>query len=97
MEVRIQGQVVHIRKLSKKIAFFDIEQSDRLEETEHSDEMNGKTRKCVVLKTWNCGEEVMEKAVKTNQRIHVGDFVAFTGSYENDSTFCAENFEIKMY
>ena len=49
MEVRIQGQVVHIRKLSKKIAFFDIEQSDGLEETEHSDEMNAKTRKCVVL------------------------------------------------
>ena len=98
MEVRIQGQVVHIRKLSKKIAFFDIEHSDGLEKTEYSDEMNVKTRKCVVLKTWNCGEEVMEKAVKTNQRIHVGDFVAFTGSYEkNDSTFCAENFEIKIY
>ena len=89
MEAKVEGQVVHIRKLSKKIAFFDIEQTKNSEASPQ--------RICIVLKTWNCGEEVMEQAVKTSQRIHVGDFVAFSGTSEDEKTFGAKSFEILSY
>ena len=93
MEAKVEGQVVHIRKLSKKIAFFDIEQTKN---SDHEREASPQ-RICIVLKTWNCGEEVMEQAVKTSQRIHVGDFVAFSGTSEDEKTFGAKSFEILSY
>ena len=40
MEEKIEGQVVHIRKLSKKIAFFDIEKTflgEKPKDAENSD------------------------------------------------------------
>jgi len=102
MEVKTEGQVVHIRKLSKKIAFFDIEQTllgDKLDDAVNSDEEPETLpqRICVVLKTWNCGEDVMEQAVKTGQRIHVGDVVAFSGAFEDEKTFGAKSFQVLSY
>jgi len=102
MEVKIEGQVVHIRKLSNKIAFFDVEQTlldgepkDPVDSDQEPDVLP--QRICVVLKTWNCGEDVMEQAVKTGQRIHVGDFVAFSGAFEDEKTFGAKSFEVLSY
>ena len=102
MEVKIEGQVVHIRKLSKKIAFFDIELTPLDEKPENAVPSDQELetvplRLCVVLKTWNCGEDVMERAVKTGQRIHVGDFVAFSGVYEDEKTFGAKSFKVLSY
>ena len=98
MEMKIEGQVVHIRKLSKKIAFFDIEKTlldGKTKDTGNSDQEAA--RICVVLKTWNCGEDVMERAVKTGRKIHVGDFVAFSGASEDEKTFSAKSFEVTSY
>ena len=93
--------MVHIRKLSKKIAFFDIEQTllgDKPENKISDGEPETLSQRvCVVLKTWNCGEDVMEQAVKTGQRIHVGDLVAFSGAFEDKKTFSAKSFEVLSY
>jgi len=93
---------VHIRKLSKKIAFFDIEQTLLGEKLTNAVDSAQEPevlprRICVVLKTWNCGEDVMEQAVKTGQKIHVGDFVTFSGVYEDEKTFGAKSFEVLRY
>ena len=98
MEGKIEGQVVHIRKLSKKIAFFDIEKTILGEKPKDAENYDQEPKRiCVVLKTWNCGEEVMEQAVKTGQKIHVGDFVAFAGAFEDENTFGAKSFEVLSY
>ena len=99
MEVKIEGQVVHIRKSEdQKIAFFDMDSQTLLgEKPENSDEEPGplSQRICIELKSWNCGEDVMEQAVKTtSQRIHVGDLVSFVGAYEGETTFGAKSFEV---
>jgi len=98
MEVKIEGQVVHIRKSEdQKIAFFDIEPTLLGEKTKDSEEGPEPLpqKMCIVLKSSNCGEDVLAKAVKTtSQRIHVGDVVAFVGAYEDKTTFGAKSFEV---
>ena len=97
-EVKTEGQVVHIRKSEdQKIAFFDIEPTLVGEKPKDSDEGPEPLpqRMCIVLKSSNCGEDVLAKAVKTtSQRIHVGDVVAFVGAYEDETTFGAKSFEV---
>ena len=99
MELKIEGQVVQIRKSEDQtIAFFDIDSQTLLnEKPEDSDEEPGPFphRICVAFKSWNCGEEVLEQAVKTtSQRIHVGDLVAFAGAFEGEATFGAKSFKV---
>merc|ERR1719239_1051189 len=98
MELKIEGQVVHIRKSEdQKIVFFDIEPTLVGEKTKDSDEGPEPLpqRMCIVLKSSNCGEDVLAKAVKTtSQRIHVGDVVAFVGAYEDKTTFGTKCFEV---
>ena len=97
VEVKIEGQVVHIRKSEdQKIAFFDIEPTLLGEKPEDSEgTVLLPQRVCIALKSWNCGEDVMEEAVKTtSQRIHVDDLVAFVGAFEDETTFNAKSFEV---
>ena len=99
MEVKIDGQVVKIRKSDdEKVAFFDIDSQTLLgEKLKGSDEEPKPLTKriCVALKSWICGEEILEKAVKTtSERIHVGDLVAFVGAYEDETTFDSKGFEV---
>ena len=99
MTVKIEGQVILIRKSEdQNIAFFDIDSQTLVgEKRKDSDEEPEPLpqRICVALKSWNCGEGVLEQAVKTtSQRIHVGDLVAFVGAYEDESTFNAKTFEV---
>ena len=99
MTVKIEGQVIWIRKSEdQNIAFFDIDSQTLVgEKLKGSDEEPEPLpqRICVALKSWICGEGVLEQAVKTtSQRIHVGDLVAFVGAYEDETTFGAKTFEV---
>ena len=99
MTVKIEGQVIWIRKSEdQNIAFFDIDSQtlvgEKLKDSDEEPEPLPQ-RICVALKSWICGEDVLEQAVKTtSQRIHVGDLVAFVGAYEDETTFGAKNFEV---
>ena len=77
----ITGTVVHIRKTSKKLAFFDIEisQSD--------------LRKTVAVKSWESPES-LSRAVKGKDKIHVGDQIEFRGYQETELVFCAVSYDI---
>ena len=66
--IELKGQVVHKRKLSKKLIFFDIEQ---INEDKKCDE----DRITVVLKSWICENETFVKATQGHLKIHVGDQV----------------------
>ena len=81
MSDSVTGNVVHIRKTSKKLAFFDIE-------VPPSD-----VRKTVVLKSWET-LEILSRAVKGKEKIHLGDEVNYTGYWETDSVFCALNYDL---
>lgn len=84
IESEIEGVVVHIRKTSKKLAFFDVEpkvirDSDR-------------DRVTVVFKAWECGETIV-RAVRGEAKIHLGDGVCFRGYFEDEDTFCAQDYQ----
>ena len=84
-ESEIEGLVVHIRKTSKKLAFFDVEP----EVTRDS----GRGRVTVVLKAWESGEAIV-RAVRGETKIHLGDKVSFKGYFEDEDTFCALDYQI---
>ena len=66
--IELKGQVVHKRKLSKKLIFFDIEQKNEDKKCEED-------RLTVVLKSWICENEIFVKATQGHLKIHVGDQV----------------------
>ena len=85
-ENEIEGLVVHIRKTSKKLAFFDVEPKV----TQDSD----RGRVTVVFKAWECGEAIV-RAVRGETKIHLGDNISFRGYYEDeDNNFCALDYQI---
>ena len=81
MRDSVSGTIVHIRKTSKKLVFFDIEIPPR------------DLRKTVVVKSWE-SPEILSRAVKGKDKIHLGDVIEFKGYNENDSVFSALNYEI---
>ena len=79
----LSGQVVHIRKVSKKLCFIDFfchsESSSVGDEVERSS-----GRRCsAILKSWVCGDGVMSSALRGDDKIHCGDHVAFSGKMDN--------------
>jgi len=104
MQSSISGTVVHIRKISKKLAFFDIENSDfeitsdPQNETSSEESFNNKLeieRVSVVFKSWECGENLV-LAISSKEKIHVGDIVNFCGYFENKVTFSAKSYKIQQ-
>ena len=106
----LKGQIIHKRKLSKKLIFLDIEPNDVYHETNHSTNRddnvvihendksdNQKERITIVLKSWDCGEDIFRKATQGSQKIHVGDEVSFTGKFEDLKTFSAKFFKVDKY
>ena len=64
MEVKIEGQVIQIRKSEdQNVAFFDIDLQtlldDKLKDSDEEPEPSTQ-RICVALKSLNCGEEVLK-------------------------------------
>ena len=82
MRDSVSGTIVHMRKPSKKLVFFDIE-------IPPSD-----LRKTVVVKSWET-PEILNRAVKGKDKIHLGDVIEFRGYHESDSVFSAQNYEIR--
>lgn len=88
-QVLVVGTVVHIRKMSKKISFFDV-----LKQSETPSEMP--PRVTVVLKLWVCGQKVMDDARSGPGKIHAGDVVSFTvASATFEDAFEALDFKIE--
>ena len=83
MDDTVSGVVVHIRKSSKKLAFFDVETGEKEE----------KKRITVVFKTWEC-KDLLLKAIKGDKKIHVGDNVSFKGYPESETEFCVLEYQI---
>ena len=81
MRDSVSGTIVHLRKTSRKLVFFDIEIPP------------GDRRKTVVVKSWET-PEILSRAVKGKDKIHLGDVIEFQGYHENDSVFSASNYEI---
>ena len=74
MDSLLEGQVVHKRKKSRKICFYDVVQQGTGE------------RRGAVMKSWVCGEAEMARAqCGADGRIRVGDVVKFHGRTEEDS------------
>ena len=103
MSEKINGQIIHKRKLSQKLIFFDIEPNNDKEVQQEMINDNAtinnqpniqNERITVVLKSWDCGEDVFRKATQGNQKIHVGDKVGFTGKFEDLKTFSAKFFTV---
>ena len=102
MEISVKGQVVHKRSISKKLLFFDIVieetsgEQHSLKETKASPEISKTKRITVILKSFVCGEKIMNLARATDSKIHAGDTVEFYGSFEEDSqcTFQASSFDV---
>ena len=106
MSEKINGQIIHKRKLSQKLIFFDIEPNNDKEVKQEMINNNAminnqpniqNERITIVLKSWDCGEDVFRKATQGNQKIHVGDKVGFTGKFEDLKTFSAKFFIVDEY
>ena len=64
------GQVIHIRKISKKLMFIDVRC-----------EVN--PRKTVVFNSWDSGPQLIVEATRSKSKIHVGDTVVFRGEVDS--------------
>jgi len=80
VSVNIEGQVVHIRKVSKKIVFLDIvDRNDK--------------RTSVVVKAWEAASLLL-LMTKGKDKVHVGDKVSISGYFEENGEFSALNYSI---
>jgi len=78
--VDIDGQAVHIRKVSKNIVFLDlIDQNEK--------------RISVAIKSWESGELLM-RMTRGKDKIHVGDKVSISGYFEENGEFSALNYSV---
>ena len=81
MEVNIRGQIVHIRKVSKKMMFVDIFVTE---------EGVGDCRRSLLFKFWET-PDLRDRSSKGPEKLHVGDIIACTGLSDNE-TFIVRNY-----
>jgi hypothetical protein len=74
-DTEIAGTVVHIRKVSRKLVFFDVIVVD---------EEGGEHRHTVVLKSW-IGPDLVDRANRGPDKLHVGDLVRVIGCREKET------------
>ena len=92
-ETHITGQVVHKRSISKKLLFLDI-LTDIYEDDKDINLATSK-RITVMFKSVSCGNELMQLARTTTNKIHIGDVVRFLGNFEdNTSIFLPMAFDV---
>jgi len=77
MEI-LSGQIVHIRKLSKKMMFVDIFVINNNELTVE------KQRKKLVFKFWDLPSTMWDRTNRGKDKLHVGDSVSFHGGWQDD-------------
>ena len=98
-----QGQVVHKRQLSRKLCFLDIvlDNEEEIDKTRGVAEKGSLAllllRKTVILKSWICGQDVMDRALKGSGKIHCGDWVHCQGQMcQSGEELTAANFEVLL-
>lgn len=77
MEI-LSGQIVHIRKLSKKMMFVDIFVINNNEVTVD------KQRKKMVFKFWDLPSTMWDRTNRGKDKLHVGDTASFHGGWQDD-------------
>jgi len=93
----VSGTVVHIRKVSKKIAFFDVEpsNSDKQDKGIVENDSISEGRITIVFKSWEAGD-ILSRSISSKNKIHVGDVVTFRGYFENRTSFSAKTYVIEQ-
>ena len=93
-EHNLSGQVVHIRKVSKRLCFIDLLRRDKdSSEDADGDRASGK-RCCAILKSWICGDVVMSSALRGESKIHCGDKVVFAGKMDETGHLLVTSYHI---
>merc|ERR1719204_2662589 len=75
----VEGRVLHIRSVSKKLLFVDIEIDGRVE---------------CVFKSSVCGDACMFRARKTSHKIHPGDVIKVQGSRTKENEVLVKDFTV---
>jgi len=73
-ETVLCGQIVHMRKLSKKMMFIDIFCVDT----------DNKDRQSLAIKFWSLPDGLWDRVNRGDDKLHVGDIVKFVGHWEQD-------------
>ena len=81
METHVTGQVVHKRSISKKLLFFDI--FTDIYEGDKDLNLSTSKRITIMFKSVSCGNELINLARTTKNKIHIGDVVRFLGNFED--------------
>eukprot|EP00088_Acartia_fossae_P050720 TRINITY_DN5684_c0_g1_i1.p1 TRINITY_DN5684_c0_g1~~TRINITY_DN5684_c0_g1_i1.p1 ORF type:complete len:372 (+),score=65.54 TRINITY_DN5684_c0_g1_i1:818-1933(+) len=87
-DCQVTGQIVHMRKLSKKIMFVDILASS---------DGGHESRKTAVFKFWTLPPDTWSRCNRGTDKLHVGDIVQFYGLNEvdnADSMLSAQDYKI---
>jgi hypothetical protein len=90
---QITGQILHIRRLSRKLIFFDVDVpicDDGDEKNVNNEpptmQLQPRRRQTVVLKTWPPGSpELVARANRGPDKLHAGDVVTVIGCWEESS------------
>ena len=99
-ECNFSGQVVHIRKVSKRLCFVDFfcQDGDLNVKPNYSEDVprdfSSRKRCSAIFKSWVCGGGVMSSALKGETKIHCGDSVLFSGRVDETGDLIAEHFTI---
>lgn len=80
----ISGQVVHRRNVSRRMAFFDLEDQVSLENKRIS----------VLFKTQICGQDIVDKAKSGKDKIHTGDIVQVHGDLDDEGILLVKSFSV---
>ena len=94
-EHNLAGQVVHIRKVSKRLCFVDVFRQDE-GNPRGGDDVGQAARKrcCAILKSWVCGDGVMGSALRGESKIHCGDNVEFSGKMDETGHLVVSSYHI---
>jgi len=83
--VDLRGQILHMRKVSKKLMFIDIEVTG---------ETNENTRESLIFKFWEV-PELYDLINRGSDKLHVGDIVTFFGAWD-DTAFSVSQYTIMV-
>ena len=81
-ETVVSGQIVHLRKLSKKMMFVDIIANNDISDSQSED--NNCLRKNLVFKFWDLASCMWDKTNRGDDKLHHGDIVQFHGTWHKD-------------
>lgn len=81
----LRGQILHMRKVSKKLMFIDIQVAGKTDE---------QSRQSLIFKFWEV-PELYDQINRGSAKLHVGDIVAFAGDWD-DSAFSVSQYTLEV-